>query len=64
MGVWATRRRSVLRACALLGDEVALAKHLGVSVPQVVDWILGLDEVADCVQKPAEQRPAHGQVEG
>ena len=41
MGVWATRQRTVLRACAILGDEVALAKHLGVSVSQVVDWILG-----------------------
>jgi hypothetical protein len=41
MGVWATRRRSVLRACALLGDETKLAQHLGVPVSQVVDWILG-----------------------
>ena len=41
MGVWATRQRTVLRACAILGDEMALARHLGVSVSQVVDWILG-----------------------
>lgn len=41
MGVWATRQSSVLRACALLGDEVELAKHLDIPVAQVVDWILG-----------------------
>ena len=41
MGVWATRQSSVLRACALLGDEVELAKHLCVPVSQVVDWVLG-----------------------
>ena len=41
MGVWATRRRTVLRACAIAGDEAALAQHLGVPVSLVVDWILG-----------------------
>ena len=41
MGVWATRQRSVLRACEILGDEVALARHLGIPVVEVVDWILG-----------------------
>ena len=41
MGVWATRQRTVLRACAICGDEVKLARRLGVPVSRVVDWILG-----------------------
>jgi len=41
MGIGATRQRTVLRACAICGDEVALAQRLGVSVAKVVDWILG-----------------------
>ena len=41
MGIWATRQRTVLRACAICGDEVALAHHVGVPVSRVVDWILG-----------------------
>ena len=41
MGVWATRQRTVLRACSILGDEVAVAKHLGVPVSEVVNWMLG-----------------------
>jgi hypothetical protein len=41
MGVWATRQRTVLRACAIAGDEVKLAKLLGVPVQEVVDWMIG-----------------------
>jgi hypothetical protein len=41
MGVWATRQRTVLRACAIAGDEVKLAELLGVPVQEVVGWILG-----------------------
>jgi hypothetical protein len=41
MGVWATRQRTVLRACAIAGDEVKLAELLGVPVQEVVDWVLG-----------------------
>ena len=41
MGVWATRQRTVLRACAIAGDEAKLAELLGVPVQEVVDWVLG-----------------------
>jgi len=41
MGVWATRQRTVLRACAIAGDEVKLAELLGVPVQEVADWVLG-----------------------
>lgn len=41
MGIWATRRRTVIKAVAICGDEVKLAQHLGVPVSRVVDLILG-----------------------
>ena len=41
MGVWATRQRTVLRACEIAGDEVALAKRLDLPVSRIVDLILG-----------------------
>jgi hypothetical protein len=41
MGTRDTYHRTVLQACALAGDEVALARLLRAPVSLVVDWILG-----------------------
>ena len=46
MGVWATRQRTVVRACAICGDEVALAKRLGFPVGKVVNWLLGDEPIS------------------
>ena len=34
-------QKVLIHACAVRGDETALAETLGVPVEQVVDWILG-----------------------
>ena len=36
-----TYQRILVRACEIVGDEIALAKALGVPVVWVVDWVLG-----------------------
>ena len=36
-----TYQRILLRACEIVGDEIALAKALGVPVTWVADWLLG-----------------------
>ena len=41
VGVWSTRRRTVIKAVHLCGDEVQLAKYLGIPVQRAVDPILG-----------------------
>lgn len=41
MGPRETHHRTLLRACTIVGDESVLARHLGVSVGEVVQWLIG-----------------------
>jgi hypothetical protein len=41
MGSNDTYRKTLLRACLVAGDEVALAKQLDVPVGTIVGWLLG-----------------------
>jgi hypothetical protein len=41
MGTRDTYQKVLLQACVIAGDEAKLAKALGVSVSDVVDWVLG-----------------------
>jgi hypothetical protein len=40
-GIWATRRRTVIKAVSICGDETLLAAQLGVPVSRGVNMILG-----------------------
>lgn len=41
MGSRETHHRTLLRACTIVGDESVLARHLGVPVEAVVQWLIG-----------------------
>lgn len=45
MGVRNTYHGTLVRACSVAGDEVALAKALDVPVESVITWLLGETEV-------------------
>jgi hypothetical protein len=47
MGTRDTYHRTLVRACALAGDETVLARALRVPVPALVDWLLGQQPVPD-----------------
>jgi len=49
MGTRDTYHRTLVRACALAGDETALARALRVPLPAMVDWLLGHQPVPDDV---------------
>lgn len=38
-------QKTLLQACAIVGDETRLAQVLGVPVPQVVEWLVGTTEI-------------------
>ncbi len=37
-----TYQRTLLKACQLLGDEIELARQMGVPVRHVLEWLLGV----------------------
>ena len=49
MGHRATYRSTLTYALAIAGGEVELAKTLGVMVPQLENWLNGVDDIPDRV---------------
>ncbi len=45
MGSREIHHRTLVRACTIVGDESVLARHLGVSVGVVVQWLIGTTPV-------------------
>ena len=44
-----TYRNTLIYALAIAGSQLQLAQLLGVKVPQIVNWLNGVDDISDPV---------------